>query len=89
MSYATLFKCCFTTCVVLALGFLASLGALINERSKDTCRITLTSDDVYGYDLGPSVSWLQRVTGKEAVAIPLNGNSVTATKWQLRLEEKR
>lgn len=63
--------------------------ALIQERSKDVVRVTLTSGDVYGYELGPTVSYLQRVTGKEAIAVPLNGNSVTATKWRLQLEDRK
>lgn len=66
-----------------------AFALIVEERSKDVVRITLTSGDVYGYDIGPSVSWLQRVTGKEAVAIPLNGNSVTATKWRLQLEDRK
>jgi hypothetical protein len=74
---------------VLSVVLIGLAVALIQTRNEDTIRFTVTSADIYGYDLAPTVSWLQKVTGKEAVAYPLNGNEVTATKWRLQFEDRK
>ena len=72
--------------ICLCLVLLMMVAVLIEERSKDVIRFKVSSDEVYGYELGPTVAHLQAITGKEAYAVPLNGNNVTAKRWQVRFK---
>lgn len=78
-------------CNILLSALLVGVSAaLVRATDEDAVRITLTSDQIYGYKLGPFVHDLQDLTGKEAIAVRLNGTSdANATKWQLRLEDRK
>lgn len=75
--------------IVFGIILIFTVAALSKARSEDAVRMTLTSDQRYGYDVAPMAYALQKLTGKEAIVIPLDGNEVTATKWQLRLEDRK
>jgi hypothetical protein len=86
---ATLGKCLIVYSFLLSCLFFLAVVTIIDERSKDVVRITLTSADVYGYDLGPFARQLELYTGKEAYAVRLNGtNNANATKWRLVVDDK-
>ena len=70
----------------LACLFLLTLAVLIEERSRDKIQFKVSSAEVYSEGFAPTLYELQALTGKEPIAIPLNGDNVSATRWQVRFE---
>jgi hypothetical protein len=78
---------CVITSILLVLCCYLSI-ALIAERSRDIIRFTVSSEQMYGYDVAPTAYALQRITGGEVIATPLGGNSFNAKRWRIQVERK-